>query len=122
MRPPECLVISPELAATLPPVRQRLVRCNPTNGRKNLYIGSHVREIEEMDHDRGRASLDGLVEHATVPEAIYTHAWRPGELAIWDNRCLLHRGSGFDADKYRRYMRQTRVIGDGSTLTEYGGR
>lgn len=110
--------VSPDLAATLPPVRQRLVRCNPNNGYKNLYTGSHVRAIEGMAEDEGRALLDSLVERATVPDAIYSHAWQPGELAIWDNRCLLHRGVGYDADKHRRYMRQTRVSGVCSTLEE----
>jgi alpha-ketoglutarate-dependent 2,4-dichlorophenoxyacetate dioxygenase len=110
--------VSPGLAATLPPVRQRLVRRNPGNGRKNLYIGSHVREIEGMPEPESRALLDGLVEHATVAEAIYAHAWQPGELAVWDNRCLLHRGASYDADKHRRYMRQTRVSGVCSSLEE----
>ena len=110
--------VSPALAATLPPVRQRLVRCNPNNGYKNLFTGSHVRAIEGMAEDEGRALLDSLVERATVPDAIYSHAWQPGELAIWDNRCLLHRGVGYDADKHRRYMRQTRVSGVCSTLEE----
>ena len=42
----------------------------------------------------------------------------PGDLVIWDNRCLLHRGTGYDADRYRRRMRQTRVRGAGPTLSE----
>ncbi|HIM73109.1 MAG TPA: hypothetical protein EYM43_09170 [Alphaproteobacteria bacterium] len=45
-----------------------------------------------------------------------THDWDSGELVIWDNCCLLHRSTGYDADKYRRYMRQTRVNGAGPTL------
>jgi alpha-ketoglutarate-dependent 2,4-dichlorophenoxyacetate dioxygenase len=110
--------VSPELAATLPPVRQRLVRRNPGNGRKGLFIGSHVRAVEGLSEPEGRALLDDLVEHATVREAIYSHAWQPGQLAIWDNRCLLHRGAGYDADKHRRYMRQTRVSGVCSSLEE----
>ena len=42
----------------------------------------------------------------------------PSDLVIWDNRCLLHRGSGYDADKHRRRMRQTRVTGAASSLEE----
>ena len=110
--------VSPELAATLPPVRQRLVRKNPSNGRRNLFTGSHVREVEGLPEAESRSLLDGLVEHATVADAIYAHAWRPGELAIWDNRCLLHKGAGYDADKHRRRMRQTRVSGVCSSMEE----
>ena len=110
--------VSPSLAASLPPVRQRLVRRNPRHGRRNLFIGSHARSIEGWSDTDSRALLDGLVEHATGEEHIYAHAWQPGDLVIWDNRCLLHRGTGYDADRFRRYMRQTRVSGAGPTLDE----
>ncbi len=110
--------VSPSLSASLPPVRQKLVRTNPTNKLKNLFIGSHVREIEGLGFDESRALLDQLVEHSVHEENIVTHAWQPGDLVIWDNRCLIHRGAGYDADKYRRLMRQTRVAGTASSLEE----
>jgi alpha-ketoglutarate-dependent 2,4-dichlorophenoxyacetate dioxygenase len=110
--------VSPELAASLPPVRQRLVRTNPATGAKNLFLGSHVREIEGMSPAAGRALLDALTEEAIRPEHIYNHAWQPGDVVLWDNRCLLHAGAGYDADRFRRYMRQTRVSGACSTLEE----
>ena len=113
--------VSPELAASLPPVRQRLVRTNPTTGAKNLFLGSHVREIEDMSpvHRTGTL-IDELTDAAIQPEHIYAHAWQPGDVVLWDNRCLLHAGSGYDADRHRRYMRQTRVSGTCSTLEEVG--
>jgi alpha-ketoglutarate-dependent 2,4-dichlorophenoxyacetate dioxygenase len=110
--------VSPELAASLPPVRQRLVRTNPATGEKNLFLGSHVREIEGMSYADGRALLDALTAEAIQPEHVYHHAWQPGDVVLWDNRCLLHAGAGYDADRYRRYMRQTRVSGKCSTLEE----
>ena len=110
--------VSPSHAASLPPVRQKLVRANPRTGAKNYYIGSHAKQVEGWDEAASRALLDDLLDRATGPEHIYTHRWRPGDLVIWDNRCLLHRGAGYDADRHRRYMRQTRVRGAGSTLDE----
>lgn len=110
--------VSPALSASLPPVRQKLVRRNPRTGAKNLFIGSHVREVEGMESGESRALLDSLVDHAAQPANIYAHAWAPGDLVIWDNRCLLHRGSGYDADKHRRLMRQTRVSGTMSSMEE----
>jgi alpha-ketoglutarate-dependent 2,4-dichlorophenoxyacetate dioxygenase len=112
--------VSPEMAATLPPVRQRLVRTNPATGARNLFLGSHVREIEGMSQAAGRALIDELTEAAIQPEHVYDHAWQPGDVVFWDNRCLLHAGSGYDADRHRRYMRQTRVSGACSTLEEVG--
>lgn len=110
--------VKPSLSASLPPVRQRLVRANPRNKRKNLFIGSHCREIEGMGYDESRELLDDLTTDAVADEHVLSHRWQPGDLVIWDNRCLLHRGAGYDADKYRRYMRQTRVSGVCSSLEE----
>ncbi len=110
--------VSPSLAASLPPVPQKLVRRNPRSGAPNYYLGSHAKTIRGWDDGAARELLDDLQDRATQPEYAYSHQWRPGDLVIWDNRCLLHRGSGYDADKYRRYMRQTRVRGDCPTLEE----
>ncbi|MDF1733278.1 MAG: TauD/TfdA family dioxygenase [Minwuia sp.] len=110
--------VSPALAKSLPPVRQRFVRRNPSNGRKNLFMGSHAREIEGWSKQDSRDLIDGLIEEATAEANILTHRWQAGELVIWDNRCLLHRGLGYDADRHRRLMRQTRVRGAGPTLEE----
>ncbi len=110
--------VSPALAASLPPVSHRLVRRNPRSGARNLFIGSHARSIEGWNDAESRMLLDSLVEDATGEEHVYGHAWQPGDLVIWDNRCLLHRGTGYDADRYRRHMRQTRVRGSAPTLQE----
>ncbi len=110
--------VSPQLAATLPPVRHKLVRRNPRTGAPNLFIGSHAKAIEGWSDEQSRALLKGLVEETVGETHIYAHRWQPGEVVLWDNRCLIHRGEGYDADKYRRYMRQTRTRGDGPTLGE----
>ena len=108
-------------AASLPPIEQRLVRTNPNNGRKNYYVGSHARSIMDADGTPwsgidSRALIDALNEEATGPEHRYSHRFARGDTLIWDNRCVLHRGAGYDADRYRRLMRQTRVRGAGPTL------
>jgi alpha-ketoglutarate-dependent 2,4-dichlorophenoxyacetate dioxygenase len=110
--------VTPAHSASLPPVRQKLVRKNPGTGAKNFFAGSHAKEIEGWDFEKSRELLDDLVTRATAADHIYSHAWKSGDLVIWDNRCLLHRGSGYDADKYRRRMRQTRVKGLGPTIDE----
>ena len=110
--------VDPNHAASLPPVVHRLVRTNPRNGRKGYYVGSHARSIVGWAGIESRRLIDDLLERATRPEDIYTHRWRVGDTVIWDNRCLLHRGAGYDADRWRRRMRQTRVAGAGPTLDE----
>ena len=110
--------VDPKHAASLPPITQKLVRKNSKTGAKNFYIGSHAKEIVGWGYDDSRLILDNLLARATAEENIYTHKWQPKDLVIWDNRCILHRGLGYDAGKYRRFMRQTRVAGLGPTLTE----
>ncbi len=110
--------VIPSHAESLPPVRQRLVRANPRNGARNYFVGSHAKSILGWEEAPSRALLDDLLDRATRKKHIYSHDWESGDLVIWDNRCLLHRGSGYDADLYRRYMRQTRVQGRGSSLDE----
>ena len=103
--------VDPNHAASLPPVMHRLVRKNPSNGLKNYYVGSHARSIPGWSGIESRRLLDDLLERATEPQHVVTHQWQADDFVIWDNRCLLHRGTGYDADRWRRRMRQTRVVG-----------
>jgi alpha-ketoglutarate-dependent 2,4-dichlorophenoxyacetate dioxygenase len=110
--------VTPSHAASLPPIDQKLVRINPRTGDKNHYVGSHAKAIAGWGDADSRTLIDDLLERAIRPEYVYSHRWRVGDLVIWDNRCTLHRGAGYDADKYRRRIRQTRVQGTGPTLEE----
>jgi alpha-ketoglutarate-dependent 2,4-dichlorophenoxyacetate dioxygenase len=100
------------------PVRQRLVRQNPVTGERNIFVGSHVKEIEGLPDAEAQPLIERLINEITRVESVYRHRWQAGEMMIWDNRCLLHRGCGYDADKYRRRMRQTRVRGRGPSIAE----
>ena len=100
------------------PVRQRLVRQNPVTGERNIFVGSHVKEIEGMPPEQARPLIDRLIAEVTRPESVYRHRWRVGDFMIWDNRCILHRGCGYDANKYRRRMHQTRVRGCCPSIAE----
>lgn len=105
-------------AAAMPPVEHKLVRTNPRNGRKNYYVGSHARSIIGWGGVDSRQLIDDLLARATRPEDVYSHRWSVGDTVVWDNRCLLHRGAGYDADRWRRCMRQSRVTGAGPTVHE----
>jgi len=105
-------------AASLPPIEHKLVRTNPNTGAKNFYVGSHARSIIGWSGIDSRRLIDELNEQATIPEAVYSHRFSPGDTVFWNNRCVLHRGAGYDADRWWRLMRQTRVRGAGPTLDE----
>lgn len=108
-------LFDPEREQELPPVRQALVRANPVNRRKSIYVGSHAWYVEGMPYPDSRRLLDELLAHATRPECVYQHRWRQGDLVMWDNRCGLHRGRPWDAARFRRVMRRTTVAGEGPT-------
>ena len=109
-------LFDPEHERELPPVRQALVRSNPVNGRKNIYIGSHAWYIEGMPFEESRRLLDDLLAATTRPEAVYQHHWRQWDLVMWDNRCVLHRGRPWDAEQHKRVMRRTTIAGEGPTV------
>lgn len=112
-------LMPPDHAAQVPPVRQALVRANPVNGRKAFYVGSHACEIVGMPTAEARALLRELREAATR-QLVYTHRWRVGDLVMWDNRCMLHRGRPWDESRYRRVMHRTTVAGAGPTAPDEG--
>jgi alpha-ketoglutarate-dependent 2,4-dichlorophenoxyacetate dioxygenase len=111
-------VLSAAQKAESPPVKQRLVRVNPINGRKALYIGAHASHIVGWPLDKGRALLKELTALGTRPEFQLSHAWREGDLIVWDNRAVLHRATAYDATQHKRLMQRTTVAGDAPTVAQ----
>jgi alpha-ketoglutarate-dependent 2,4-dichlorophenoxyacetate dioxygenase len=100
-----------------PPSRQRLVRWHRGSRRKTLYLSAHASHIESWPVADGRLLLYDLTLHATRPEFVYRHAWRAGDLVIWDNRDTMHRGRPHDETRPRDLRRAT-TLDEGSTLDE----
>jgi len=91
-------------------LRHPLVRAHPESGRTSLYVSEHIASIEGLPESESRALLNELLAHATAPARVYRHHWRVGDLAIWDNRTMLHKAQGFD-ERYARVMHHVRVAG-----------
>lgn len=87
-----------------------LVRTLPRAGRKSLYLASHAARIMEMSLPEGRLLIRDLIEHAVQPQFVHAHAWRDGDLVIWDNRCTMHRATPFDDSKHRRELRRVTTL------------
>ena len=96
-----------------PPVVHPLVRTHPETGRKSLFIANYSNGIVGMDEAEGRQLIKELLEHATQERFIFVQRWKPHDLVIWDNRCLLHRAiPNYDMGKHRRILRRCVVRGD----------
>src|SRR5882724_8279733 len=98
--------IAPDLASTeeraaLPPQCWRMVWRNPVNGRSALYLASHAYAIEGMEQTAAQKLLAELMDAATAPGLSYVHAWRKGDVVMWDNRATMHRGRPWPAHEAR---------------------
>jgi alpha-ketoglutarate-dependent taurine dioxygenase len=97
-----------------PPLRP-LIKVHPITGRRSLFIGRHAHAIPGLAPDESLRLLDELLDRACQPSRVHRHTWQPGDIAVWDNRCVLHRARPYD---YRepRVMKHTRVSGEASEL------
>ncbi|KAI0164017.1 alpha-ketoglutarate-dependent 2,4-dichlorophenoxyacetate dioxygenase [Xylariaceae sp. FL1272] len=117
-----------------PMARHRILQRHEQSGRMNLYVGAHMHHIEDVgdetescavgDEERtGRMISDGpeiiqkLNEHVAQDKYLVSIPWyNPGDMIIWDNRCVLHRaGPGTFEGKYVRDLRRTTVHDDSPT-------
>ena len=98
---------TPEQIAMFPPVLWPLVQTDPRTGRKILFVGAHIREIQGMVLAESRLLVMDLLEHATQRDFVYSHPWQVGDLVMWDNTATVHRGRYFDLSERRELRRAT---------------
>jgi len=96
----------------VPPIAHPIMRTHPETGRKAIFLGDHAESIEGMDYDEGRALIEEANMTITPPERVYSHTWTPRQRIVWDNRCTLHRATGFDEARQKRVMRRCTINGD----------
>ena len=90
-----------------------VVRTHPESGRKSIYINPiRIEGILGMDHKEALPLLHELLLHATAERFQYRHRWQPGDLVIWDNRCLLHKANGDYDMAQTRYLYRVMLEGD----------
>ncbi len=91
-----------------------LVKTHPETARKALYIGRHAHDVPGLAPEESEALLDELLDFACRPPRTLKHAWRAGDVALWDNRSLLHRARPYERNE-ARVMVHARVAGDPKT-------
>jgi taurine dioxygenase len=90
-----------------------LVRTHPESCCKSIYINPiRIEGLVGVDPKEALPLLAELLEHATQARFQYRHVWQPGDLVIWDNRCLLHKANGdYDMNELR-YLYRVMLKGD----------
>lgn len=91
-----------------------LVKVHPVTGRPALFLGRHAHAIPGIPREESDELLADLMKWACRPPRVYRHRWRPGDVVVWDNRCVLHRACEWDLSE-PRVMRHTRIAGDPAT-------
>jgi taurine dioxygenase len=89
-----------------------IIRTHAETGYDALYLGRRPNAyIDGLPVDESEALLNALWSHATQPQFTWRHAWRPGDILMWDNRCVMHHRDPFDAGA-RRVMHRVQCAGE----------
>jgi len=89
-----------------------VVRVHPVTGRKALFVNPvYTQRFEGMTVAESKPLLGYLHEHSIRAEFTCRLKWRPGTLAMWDNRCLMHLAVN-DYDGHRRLLYRTTTAGE----------
>ena len=91
-----------------------LIKEHPVTGRKALFIGRHAHGIPGLSEEESESLLTELMTFSCQAPRTYMHDWQPGDIIVWDNRCVLHRARPYDYTQ-PRVMRHTRIAGDPQT-------
>jgi taurine dioxygenase len=92
-------------------VEHPVAQTHPVTGRKALYVNNaFTARFSGMSEEESLPLLHQLWEHAITPEFTCRFRWRPGTLAIWDNRCTMHYAHN-DYAGCRRVMRRIPIEG-----------
>jgi alpha-ketoglutarate-dependent 2,4-dichlorophenoxyacetate dioxygenase len=86
------------------PVEHPMVRTNPRTGWKSLYLASHASHVIGWPLEKGRRLIEDLIAHATQPQFVYSHAWRPHQMVMWDDSWTMHRATPYEGS-HPRHLR-----------------
>ena len=89
-----------------------VVRTHPETGRKSLYVNfGHTARFAGMSEEESAPLLSYLFAHQVKPEFTCRLSWQVGDIAFWDNRCVLHNPVN-DYHGHKRLMHRVTLKGD----------
>ncbi len=89
-----------------------IVSTHQVTGRQGLYFGSDTSIVVGMEDRPQEAKQFWQELFQTVLERtpVYAHLWQPGDIVFWDNSQVMHTGTPYDAQKYRRVALRVGVV------------
>jgi taurine dioxygenase len=95
-----------------PGARHTMLRTHSVTGRTALFLGRRVNSyVLGLSVKESEALLDEVWGHVIDNQPSYSHQWQPGDMVLWDNRCVMHRREQFDPTD-RRVMHRTQLAGE----------
>ena len=106
--------LTPEQRAKKPPVPQPIFRTHPITGRRVLYCNpGYAMHIEGLDAAESTAMLEFLFLHQAQPKYLYSHAWTPGDVLMWDNIGTVHNACADYGEDTPRFILRAQVMASG---------
>jgi taurine dioxygenase len=106
--------LTPEQRAKKPPVPQPIFRTHPITGRRVLYCNpGYAMRIEGLDAAESTAMLEFLFLHQAQPKYLYSHAWTPGDVLMWDNIGTVHNACADYGEDTPRFILRAQVMASG---------
>ena len=79
----------------------------PESDEQALFVNPiYTTRLAHLTEAESAPILAELYQHATRPDVSYRHRWRPGDVAIWNNRTTMHYATN-DYDGHRRLLYRT---------------
>ncbi|MGK3989476.1 TauD/TfdA family dioxygenase [Sorangium sp. So ce136] len=97
-----------ELRAKYPPIDVPVIKTHPETGQKYVFVTElHTTYIKGVSRTTSESLLRLLFGVLADPVLHARFSWRPGSLAIWDNRLVQHRAIHDYGDQRRVLYRAT---------------
>ncbi len=98
--------------ADTPSAVHPVVITHPGSGRKALYVNpGFTTRFEGWTREESLSLLTYLYQHAVKPQFVHRFQWKPGSMAIWDNRATWHLAMN-DYQGQRRLMHRITIAGE----------
>ncbi|MCP4143340.1 MAG: TauD/TfdA family dioxygenase [Chloroflexi bacterium] len=76
-----------------PDVEHEIVKTHPITKRKAIHLHEeYLLSISDYSSEESKNIIDDLYNTVLTSENTFVHNWNVNDLAIWDNRSMLHKG------------------------------
>ena len=107
----KALDIKAKLEAEYPGIVHPMIRTHPETEKRAIFFGGgFMRHVVGLEPHESDAVLRMVRAHIEQPRFHCRWSWRPGDLAIWDERSTVHRAIG---DHFPREREVRRCVVDG---------